>query len=289
MDRASQFVIDEATSWVDESLGESGRTRTGAIEIRRDRPWAIVASLPTNQGRVWLKVNHEAFQYEGAALQLLDRAVPNAVLRPVAVHPDRGWFLSDDGGPTVDEDPGAVSAEQIADTYVRIQRASVNMAAELDSVGVPTHRPADLVHRFDAAVGHDLAGKAADRCAPLRRTVIDLCAVFNGQVAMTNTDLKPSHVFVGPPPTLFDWGDAVLAHPLFSCGTVRRSFGDRALAQFTEAWGYEVYSPTVAAASSLVDLMNLDVWLRDPTAALDRHPGQIEKLLNQLADHLETV
>ena len=108
----------------------------------------------------------------------------------------------------------------------------------------------------------------------------------DAELVITNSDLKPSHVFVGPPARLFDWGDAVLTHPLLSCGTILRGFGDEALDHYVTGWGETLDSPAVRAALSLVDLVNLDVWLRDPAAALDRHPGQIEKLLGQLADKL---
>lgn len=288
MSAAPEHLVDEATPWVDEVLAGLGRARTGAIEIHRERPWAIVAWFPTKGGRVWLKANHEAFGHEGELLQLLADQLQDTVLEPLAVHAEQGWFLADDGGPTADEEGAAAPpAEAIVDLYVRTQQASTAVLSELAGAGVPTLRTAHLIERFDAAVAHPLAGDGSQRCASLRETVLDLCGrIGDGDLVITNSDVKPSHVFVGPPPRLFDWGDAVLANPLLGAGTIRRSFGDPAMKQFVEAWGRDISSPAVAAATSLVDLVNLDVWLRDPSAALDRHPGQINKLLHQLADRL---
>lgn len=288
MATTSDGLMAEATPWIDEALSRLGRSRAGPVVVQRDRPWAVVASLTTDDGTVWLKANHDAFSYEAALLELLDAASPQTVLAPLARHHDRGWFLAEHGGPTSDKQPQlAPKPAEIVDLYLGVQRASARHADNIRSIGVPVYEPSTLCELFDRACEHPLAGDATERCMPLRSTVLSLVDQLGAaESVVTNSDLKPSHVFVGPPPRLFDWGDAVLTHPLLGSGTILRGFGEEALDHYVRGWDENLDSPSVQAAISLSDLINLDVWLRDPAAALDRHPGQIEKLLNQLADAL---
>lgn len=288
MTTAADGLMAEATPWIDEALSTLGRSRTGPIVVQRDRPWAVVASLSSDGGTVWFKANHDAFGYEAALLAVLDAAAPQTVLAPLARHHGRGWFLAEDGGPTADQQPHlAPKPTELVDLYVRAQQASAAHADDLRSSGVPDRSLSTLGELFDRACAHPMAGPAAERCAPLRSTVLSFAdQLGDADLVITNSDLKPSHVFVGPPARLFDWGDAVLTHPLLGCGTILRGFGVEALTHYVTSWGEASNSPAVQAAFSLSDLISLDVWLRDPAAALDRHPGQIEKLLNQLADKL---
>ncbi len=288
MAAAENDLITLATPWIDRELSACGRLRQGPVTIRRARPWALVASLETDHSTMWFKANHEAFRYEATVLTLIDGLAPDTVLSPVAHHPEHGWFLADDGGPTAAEQPEcAPDPIDVVDVYLRSQRASVDVVRELQTAGVPSREPSMLLELFDRAVAHPLAGNVAEGCASWRSRVVELIAQLGSMdMVISNSDLKPSHVFVGPPVRLFDWGDAVLTHPLMSCGTILDGFGHKAVHHYVAAWGESMHSPAVDAGLALTDLIKLDVWLRDPPAALDRHPGQIEKLLTQLANKL---
>lgn len=250
-------------------------------------PWALVATVPTARGTFWLKANDAAFRHEAELLERLNAGAPDTVVVPLARHRTEGWFLTADGGETADVAASPPKDGEIIDAYLRAQRAGAEITDELIQTGVPMIRSDELVSIFDRAVAHPLAGPAAERCAPLRPAVVERCRlVAKGPLAITNTDLKPSHVFAGPPARLFDWGDAVLAHPLLSSGTIQRAIGDDALARYLAAWNDRPDSPAATGAATLDPLLRLGVWLRAPDAALDRYPEQVNNLLARLADNI---
>ena len=188
-------VVSEAqVDWIDAELTAFGRSRTGPVQVARDRPWALVAHMPTAEGRVWFKANRPDFAYEAAALGLLGSVRPDSVLVPIGVDAESGWFLSDDVGQTGSE--VGVSVLDVAALYADVQRASSQLTEALLAVGVPDHRPACVLDIFDAVVNHPKAGEAADRCMTLRTAMVESCALLDdGHAVIVNSDVKPEHVF----------------------------------------------------------------------------------------------
>ncbi len=264
--------------------------RTGPIEVVRERPWALVSRAPTADDDVWCKINASGFAYEAGLLAVLDRVLPGAVPAPFAAN-EAGWFLTVDAGPTLDPEAltGDVGAS-IGDLYGSLQRASAEVIDELIGAGVPDRRPHHLLALFDRALGHPAAGDATQRCQPLRSAIVEACDALtaDGRLAVVNGDFKPSHVFVGPPMRLFDWGDAVISHPLVSVITATRNFESPDVAiHIAAAWEADVSGDIVAAASVVTDLLLADVWLRDPPTVLERHPDQLERTLLRMAATIE--
>ncbi len=103
---------DRAVVWLDEQLTAGGIERTGAVEVPRVRPWGTVMRAPTPRGTVWLKAPGPTTAFEVPLYALLERVVPEHVLKPIAVDVDRGWVLLPDGGPTLaDRVTGKVRVE----------------------------------------------------------------------------------------------------------------------------------------------------------------------------------
>lgn len=273
--------------WIDSALADVGRTRSGAVEEFRVEAWAAVSSfLCDDGGRVWFKANEPCFRHEGALISMLATAAPDSVLEPRAVHPDTGWFLTDDGGPLATEADGLA----IAATYVRVVMASADSVDEMLAAGVPDRRPALLPAVFDAACAHPEAGAAGERCAELRDRFVRVCEVLadDDRLALADSDIGPHHSFIGPPMRLFDWADGSVTHPLVPVFNLRRQLdpGPAAAAMLADRWNADIDGTVAQAASIVARLLGADVWLRVPPAAWERHPGGIERWVERLADAL---
>jgi hypothetical protein len=131
----------------------------------------------------------------------------------VALDVARGWLLLPDGGPTLERDVGAL-AEGMRH-YARLQRAAAPRVVELLDGGVPDMRPQRLVERFDEAL---VAAGSPAPLAAARGDVVRWSAALAeapGAASIDHNDLHPGNLLDGGR-RVFDWGDAVIAHP-FAC------------------------------------------------------------------------
>lgn len=289
-------LSEARVEWIDRALHSLGRERTGTVVVERERPWALVAHMPTVEGRVWFKANGEPFAYEAAALRLLATECPEAVLEPIAVDDPTGWFLTDDAGPT--GEVGGVSVLEVVGRYAEIQGAAASVTSELLRAGVPDRRPARLLAVFDRAVAHPEAGDAGARCGEARAAMVEACDRLDRDLAdggaratIINSDVKPEHVFVGPPLRLYDWGDAVVSHPLAGLPAVERLAAASGLPfdSLLEPWGVERGSDLALAGAAVGELIGADVWMRDMPGVFDRHPGALGRAIARLADRLGSL
>jgi hypothetical protein len=74
-----------------------GVERTGDVEQPHVEEWSTVMRVPTDEGPVWFKANHEPLRHE-AALTLVAARAPTRVPTLMAFAPDSGWMLMRDGG-----------------------------------------------------------------------------------------------------------------------------------------------------------------------------------------------
>ena len=227
-----------AVSWLDEQLAAAGIQRTGQVEQPHLRPWATALTAPTTHGPVWLKATGPATAFEVGLYQLLQRVVPDRVLRPIAADTTRGWIVLPDGGPPLgDRLTGAdlVAAVQAAlPQYGQLQRDLAPHAGELLALGVTDMRAASMPRRFDEAlqaVGLSVqgGGSAADQAmlqqvAAMRATFASWCAELAdapGSPSLDHNDLHPWNILVTEADQagrarFYDWGDSVVAHPFVS-------------------------------------------------------------------------
>jgi hypothetical protein len=134
-------------------LAGLGRRVDGEIEQPHIRPWSTAFRIPTDGGVAWLKSTGPGPAHGGPLLEVFRARGVDHVLLPLAVHPDRPWFLSDDGGPTLRQtrpdgsgDHDLAAWERIMREYAVLQRSMESddaVDAMLDS-GVPDARPAAL-------------------------------------------------------------------------------------------------------------------------------------------------
>lgn len=116
----------------------------------RVRPWSINLCIATSEGDYWGKVNCQGALHEAAVLSILSRS-SDLIRPPVAVDVARGWFVTQDGGPTLrqaDVDPAAAWMSVI-ESYSALQLRTALDVDELLAAGVPDLRPSAMPDVFD--------------------------------------------------------------------------------------------------------------------------------------------
>lgn len=191
--------MSEYQSWVDGIV-----ERTGDFEVVRERPWSLVAKVPTAQGAYWFKENRAGTVYEAALIQALARWAPGRVLDPLAVDAARGWSLLPDGGPTLRCLEGVDWAPFLAG-YAALQRDLAPHAAEMVALGVPDLRSLD-----ESLAALTIPPSIVDYLPKLRDLAAEL-AHSPVPASIQHDDLHDANIFSSG--KIFDWGDASLAHP----------------------------------------------------------------------------
>jgi hypothetical protein len=233
---ASDAWRERAVAWLDERLAAAGIERTGPVEQASLRPWATVLSAPTSGGTFWLKATGPDHAFEVRLYALLERVVPDHILRPLAIDQDRGWIVLPDGGtPLGEQARGEALVTALAEVlprYGELQRALAPHAGELLALGVGDMRPEAMLGRFDEAVRAieayvERRGGPADRervarVVALRGTYAGWCerlAAAPVGPSLDHNDLHPWNILAAGSAgraRFYDWGDAVVSHPFAS-------------------------------------------------------------------------
>jgi Phosphotransferase enzyme family len=193
-------------AWIDEHLPTA---RTGPLKVFRDRPWSMVARVPTVAGAVYVKENRGDTRYEAALVRALAGWVPDRVLMPIAVDVRRGWTLLPDGGPILREIAGTEPDhwERLLADHARLQRDLAPRVDELHALGVPDHRPA----AFAANLTRLAASDALIAELPALRDHNECLRQGGIPMSLQHDDLHDGNVFGDG--RVFDWGDASVGHP----------------------------------------------------------------------------
>jgi hypothetical protein len=215
---------DEAIAWLDQQLAATGAERTGPVEAPHVRPWATALRAPTSRGVVWLKAPGPGTAFEVPLYELLHRLAPGHVLEPIAVDVERAWVLLPDGGVTLgDRFAGRALLDALPAVYAQyaqLQRDLAPHVGELVALGIADHRPAAMPERYEEAllaVRERAGGSTYARLEALRADVASAAARLAdapGEPSIDHNDLHPGNVFASG--RIFDWGDAVVAHPFAS-------------------------------------------------------------------------
>lgn len=238
---------DETTAaglaWARQRLVERGRQEVGPAERIKASAWSLVYRIPTDAGAVWFKASGGETGYEAALTRALAAWVPDRVLTPLAVEPDRGWQLLPDGGAPLRTRAANTDHrvwERFATGYAELQRAVTPYASELLALGVPDHRPAAMPGHFDALLDDPRVALAEERRAALlalRDRYADACAQLAAAgpaPTIQHDDLHSNNVLPGgaagagggPVDRFFDWGDASVGHPFTSLLVALRAMAD---------------------------------------------------------------
>ncbi|MGO4599658.1 phosphotransferase [Terrabacter sp. 2RAF25] len=228
---ASEGFAAELRTWLEEALGGLG-SELVRLEPVHQRPWSTVwRALASDGTTYWAKQNCAHQSFEAALLVVLDRLAPDRVVPVVAADLERGLHLAPDQGPVfadtvADDDVDAWC--RVAAEAMHLQRELVGHERELEAAGAallhPTHAAAYVSGRTASLValpegdprrmGPEVAARL-DRLLPtVARWGEELDALGTG-VNLVHNDLHPNNVFARPGGMrFFDFGDAVLTHPL---------------------------------------------------------------------------
>ncbi|MEV6112919.1 aminoglycoside phosphotransferase family protein [Streptomyces sp. NPDC052109] len=255
-----------ALDWVAEQLAARGLRTSGELSVRL-RPWSVLVRVPV-EGRdaVWFKANPPAGAFEGPLTAALARWVPGQVLQPLAVDAERAWVLLPDGGElfrtVLSREPVASGTwEELLRRYAGMQRALTPHVPDMERLGVPSARTADLPGAFDGLLAGSAAlpPEARARLEELRPRLADWCAELASlgiEDTLDHADLHDGQLFHPAPGrfTFFDWGDAAVSHPFCSLripvAKARARYGPQVLARLLDAY----LEPWAAPGRTAADL-----------------------------------
>jgi hypothetical protein len=210
-----------AHAWIDESLAETGRRRTGEPDQGHVRPWSTVLSVPTDGGTAWFKANVSELRHEALTTQLLSKRVPERVPHLIAADLERGWMLMEDGGrrlrEVIAEERDLSRWDDVLDGAADIARAMEPDVDELVAAGVPDLRLAVLPDKYAALVAEGDVDQRFRDAVPRVREMAEELASYGVTETLQHDDLHDGQVFVrGDRQLILDWGDAVISHPFFT-------------------------------------------------------------------------
>ena len=291
--------LGQATAWVDARLHELGLARTGDVEQPHVRPWSTAIRVPTTDGPVWFKANHEPLRHEAAATALVARRNPGRVLGPLAFDRDTGWMLTPDAGrrlrEVVAEERSLARWHDVLDGYARTQLACEHDVDELLRLGLPDLRQAVLPQRYDALLAQvDTDGLRLPGVEDVARMCEELAA-YGVRDTVQHDDLHDAQVFVGADGThrVTDWGDACVSHPFLSLAVTLEGVvawgvddvaGSEDVTPFLDSYlrpYREHYDGDLAAAGRLA--MRLGWVCRAVNGHLPDDPGSTRNRLRMLA------
>ncbi|HKX68595.1 MAG TPA: aminoglycoside phosphotransferase family protein [Intrasporangium sp.] len=229
---ASAAFAAELRDWVAEVLGAEG-VDVVALEQVLLRPWSTVWRARGSDGvDYWAKQNCEHQKFEARLLQALDELSPDKVIPVVGIDGDRGLHLVPDQGHVLSETIAADDVDAwcgVVAHAMSLQRDLTGAEDRLVAAGVTTMRTADAADYVavrteqlnDLPVGDprrlsDDEASALKALAPTVTGWVERLAAIDLPESLVHNDLHANNVFATPDGRLrfFDFGDAVLAHPL---------------------------------------------------------------------------
>jgi hypothetical protein len=322
----------EALAWVEATLAGLGRSVVGEVEHPHIRPWSTAMRVPTSGGVIWFKASGPGPAHEGPLLEVFRVFGVAHVLLPLAVHPERPWILFEDGGSTMRAtrpdgtgDHDLVAWERILAEYAALQRSVEGEAAveALLAAGTPNGRPERLPDELERLLGAEQwwalvlpeEREAADAARTRLGASVGAISAAASDLAsagvaasIQHDDLHGNNILVGPAgDRIFDWGDAVVAHPFGTLTTTfnsiadktGRDLGDKAFVRlrdvYLEAWTDVVPQPVLARISALArDLACIGKALAWERAFIGLEPDEmggfgdsVAGWLVELADRLD--
>jgi hypothetical protein len=215
--------LDRAALWTRSQLLRQEIEPDGELVLERTRPWAAVASIETNEGRLWFKEPAPMMGFEAALTALVSERSPDDATEVVAW--EGTWLLTRDAGAQLrtllEVDAASAPAwEDILRRYAELQLAHVPDAVELLAVGVPDKRPSALLADYPRLVRDVRALEAVpverSRLELLQPALREALSALEGPVPATviHEEVHEANVFVlDGHARILDWGEGALSHP----------------------------------------------------------------------------
>lgn len=205
------------------------------MELVHDRPWSRVLRVPTADEDLYLKQCASVQAFEVPLTVALAARWPDRVPEVVAADPERAWLLLLDAGTRLRESGDVVTFVRALKLYGELQREEAARVEELLALGLPDVRLPIVAAGYEPFFedDHGLEREEAARLRRLAPRFHELCAeldAFGLPDSIQHDDLHDGNVFVRDGRVaIFDWGDASVAHPLWSLVKPLRDARDRGL------------------------------------------------------------
>jgi hypothetical protein len=269
---------DADLAWADEVLAGRGIRRTGPAVQQRTWNLSSVWTLPTDEGRVWLKVVPPFFGHEGPMLERLNADHPGLVPPLLATDHCRVLLTDVPGGDNYHA--GRPVLLELVRTLVGLQAEWVDRIDELRALGAPDWRESAF-----AIAAADVLARTADQLddatvAVVQELIDGLPQRFADLAGcglpdtLVHGDFHPGNtVGDGPHPVVLDWGDCGVGNPLLdqAAFTGRLDDADRevVLAYWAAQWqerlpgsdprrAERLIAPVAAVRQAMVYRMFLD-------------------------------
>src|SRR5215208_4082491 len=227
----------QVNDWIDVETKRHSIQITGEIEQPHMYAWSTVLHVPTDQGTLFFKATAPETIYEAALTQALSNWYPDCMPAFVSVDAGRGWMLMRDGGeqlrasirPTQD----IVPWQPVILRYAEVQVGLAEHVTELLSLRLPDHRLSVLPGLFTQLLADEESlmidqekglssaewQEVKGKMSRFEQICADLAA-FGIPESLNHGDFHDGNVLVRDERiTLFDWGDASVAHPFVSLRT----------------------------------------------------------------------
>lgn len=240
-----QGWFDSAKAWIFDTLDRKGLRVTGEVENLRQRPWSIVLSVPTNQGRVYFKASAPFLSNEPALTQALYRWRPDCMVQVLAVNLESSWMLMSDEGVIlrnfIQSPEDLRHWETLLPLFAEIQIEMADRQQDLLELGIMDRRLSILPAMFDQML-QDYEAMRLDREDGLSLVkhhqlqdfvprFTEMCEQLNASaipLSLHHDDFHDGNVYVSDGRYTFsDWGESCLTHPFFSMVINLRSTADQ--------------------------------------------------------------
>ena len=215
--------VDEVRGWLEHELARLGHSLLG-IEQRKQWSISSVLCVRTSGPDLYFKVSAPLplFVEEASVTAMLAERFPGYVPAPLAIEPQRGWFLLPEFDDLIGWQPPLEVHEELFRRYAGLQRRSADLTVELLADGCLDRRLHVLETQVDPLLDDPEAIEhlTPEEIVELRRlgpTLKEACrrlAACGLPDTLVHGDLHPGNVArMNGKLAYFDWTDACIAHP----------------------------------------------------------------------------
>ncbi len=225
----------EAQAWIGVVLDSYGLKQTEATEQPPFKFWSTMLVIPTDHGKLWFKENNPGQFSEALVVSAMAELVPEHVVMPLAIEPERGWMLSPDHGATLatlkSTDDNLWS--RVVSDFADLQLQLIPHEEKLFQSGLFTLDPASAANRVENQLRMHAMMPAdhpihlgADEIASITAELPEISAAADAlasvgiPLTLEHNDLHHNNAFIPgsstEPLKYFDFADSFRAHPLSS-------------------------------------------------------------------------
>ena len=238
--------LEDVRAWLEPQLARLGHSLR-AVEQRKQWSISSVLRIETDGPDLYFKVSARLplFVEEASVTAMLAERFPGYVPAPLAVEPERGWFLLPEFTDLIGWQPPLDVHEELFRRYAGLQRRSAGLTAELLAEGCLDRRLDVLEAQVEPLLDDPgaIARLTPEEVVELRRlapALMDACRRLAGcgiPDTLVHGDLHPGNVArVNGELAYFDWTDACIAHPFFDLHSLQWQKDEETRAALLEAY-----------------------------------------------------